>query len=1376
MSSKAELKQARQLIAKEQYADALQVLDLVLEYEDDNLAALLMKGVALQRLERYDESLKTINSLLKLDPTNIMAMRALAAAYVGLKKPRELFDISMKAISQLGASLEKDCTDQETSSIMSQISDIYKRLKQQIRKNDVDLYDRLLELEVDMPDDMITEPDVSQRNVIHRAISIIKPSLFDSKCLENLIDHRLKQFDKESRLIDNRQKTTVGITMESTIKKKLNALAKAKILDLLNLYISQEDDDEARRKHESLLLNLLTDELKNTIKLSGNTNKSGEIIDLQSRIRDLSERMAMFGPVEPLALELSWDYEAIDCHRAITELSAINFTEKGYSLKKNTGTENKKSKKNDSIKRTSGNDAALADSISKLDVSERNSEEDLASDTMPASKFLFFLDKFPNSGLAKILSFYVESNTSNSKKVNAVLGYDGDSVFGWHLAAEALNRTKRYQDSIDAAQAGIKAISIRKRVYGMMHVGNSLPFFKYILAQAYTHHQAPKNWDLAIENFNFVLDNTAPEDPEKFGAILGKGTLLAKMGQNDEALSLLEQALTMDPHNTKALSDLSWIRILQGDRDVGIDGLKKSISISNTKLMNAEMSWRIGYANWTAPKSQQEQESCYEYFVKAIEYDANYAPAYTYLGLFYDELVGDKERAHRCFYNSLEHDSGELIAGEKLAEDFAANSQWDLVEAVANTVLSSSRAKSDKELDWPYRALGIARLNQLKHADAVKYFQKCLRSATQDVLAWIGLGEAYIYSGRYRSAEKALGRALKLQPRNFSAWYVLSLAQRDMYQFPQSAASLQKAIEYAPEFSLALQWAMADNSLRAAEYLFEECFLRDALLELQTACQAVFTAFEEADTNEPQLNVFFATASEICLQLDRLGYHSFDQLPQDIFDITATARDFQKFMLPNFSLTEKTVVLSSEFSTEYVARTADDKKSRRVSAHAIAAISFQKCQDTEAAAEHFKAAIQLESRNDELWSAYGVCLTRTSPEVAQHCFIRALSLNGRNADTWVNLAALYLIVQDYELALEAVDHALSLEPEHSRAWIGQALAEQALGTRSDDHLYRTLEYAYNMSFNDELAGLALALKEYGLRSTEPSPAALGALEKIMALRTGNRTAEFVLGLLLERKKLYAASLQHLKPLKVWPHIARVELALQQYETALDAAAQVPKDASNEDRLGALLVSGLAHYFMQDLDAAIVVFTEALDLAKHTHEDVLRLLVEVLCASMDSDAQQVAQDQLFDSIAENGATLQVTLLLGALGFINKDETVIEAAKQELETLITPQLHGEPLAQACHILNLLDPRNKSFQRAVFDWPTDYNLWRRVSPRQALVLAEGQTRNPEQLSKALVESGGVEDMGSSDEKIRNFQRAVFYEPLYEPAWQALASSYSN
>ena len=121
----------------------------------------------------------------------------------------------------------------------------------------------------------------------------------------------------------------------------------------------------------------------------------------------------------------------------------------------------------------------------------------------------------------------------------------------------------------------------------------------------------------------------------------------------------------------------------------------------------------------------KSREEAYPYFIKSLERDPTFAPAFTSLGLYYAEVAipPDFVRASKCYQKAFEIDPRENVAARKLAEGFAEDREWDLVEVVAKRTIegeggldvgtqeSNSSANHFVPTNaWAWKAVGIIEL------------------------------------------------------------------------------------------------------------------------------------------------------------------------------------------------------------------------------------------------------------------------------------------------------------------------------------------------------------------------------------------------------------------------------------------------------------------------------------------------------------------------------------------------------------------------------------------------------------------------------------------------------------------------------------------
>jgi superkiller protein 3 len=90
-----------------------------------------------------------------------------------------------------------------------------------------------------------------------------------------------------------------------------------------------------------------------------------------------------------------------------------------------------------------------------------------------------------------------------------------------------------------------------------------------------------------------------------------------------------------------------------------------------------------------SPASGDSRKDAYPLFISALKQSSTFAPAFTSLGIHYLEFASppDPLRASKCFQKAFELDSREGEAARRLAEGFAEEKEWDLVEVVAKRTI-----------------------------------------------------------------------------------------------------------------------------------------------------------------------------------------------------------------------------------------------------------------------------------------------------------------------------------------------------------------------------------------------------------------------------------------------------------------------------------------------------------------------------------------------------------------------------------------------------------------------------------------------------------------------------------------------------------------
>lgn len=87
--------------------------------------------------------------------------------------------------------------------------------------------------------------------------------------------------------------------------------------------------------------------------------------------------------------------------------------------------------------------------------------------------------------------------------------------------------------------------------------------------------------------------------------------------------------------------------------------------------------------------AENRQDEAYRLFISSLKRNPAYAPAFTSLGIYYAGFASprDPTRASKCFQKAFELDAREGEAARRLAEGFAEEYEWDLVEVVARRTI-----------------------------------------------------------------------------------------------------------------------------------------------------------------------------------------------------------------------------------------------------------------------------------------------------------------------------------------------------------------------------------------------------------------------------------------------------------------------------------------------------------------------------------------------------------------------------------------------------------------------------------------------------------------------------------------------------------------
>ncbi|KNG52733.1 tpr-like protein [Stemphylium lycopersici] len=888
-----------------------------------------------------------------------------------------------------------------------------------------------------------------------------------------------------------------------------------------------------------------------------------------------------------------------------------------------------------------------------------------------------FIDLFPDEGLSKVITGWLSSGISKypltaegssregpdlseggvaltqdvpvSQEDCLVLMTEGiteaqNSPLAHCLLGDYYLFLEEYESAVETTRKGLKYASAeaKKTDLSFQKTRDAL---SSTLATALVYYQAPRNHLEAKGIFESILKRK----PQFTSALIGIGLVLEEEEEYEQAFQFLEKALRQDPSNGRIGAESAWCQALAGDYKTGLDRLQGYLEypqLDATKQrgreLRAQTLYRIGVCLWELDPSKaarKDRQRTYAKLLAAIKANPNYAPAYTLLGIFYEDYNKDRRRARQCFQKAFELSPSEVVAAERLARLFANQGEWDIVEVVSQRVVDSGKARQTpgskrKGVSWPHSALGVVQMNKQEYQKSVVSFLSALRISPDDYYSYVGLGESYHNSGRYNSASRAFNYAenptdgVVLKRSDEERWftkYMLANVNRELSQFEEALTGYEAVLADRPkEFGVSI--ALLQTLVEKAWHCIETGFFGEA-------ADSAVRGIEVADTiteYKPDAFNLWKAVGDACSIFswvqDKLDHCPFELVVKVLQSPSDTKVDLDAYKdvdglgqeaLASLSTSKNTILAKVLKAAIFAQKRAIASCAHDIHAQAVAWYNLgwteyraHVCLEQEGNEESrlttylrasmrcFKRAIELEAGNSEFWNSLGVITTTLSPKVAQHAFVRSLHLNERSVHTWTNLGALYLLQSDYELAHTAFSRAQSQDPDYSLAWVGEGII--ALLTGDANEAFSHFTHAFELSESS----LLLTKRQY----------AVSAFDFLVSSRTSSHDITNLIQPLFALQQLnmqvpYDIPHKHLAALfleRVGNHDAAVaaldmvnEIVEQEYEkteslTSLARVAQAKTDLARN-----LLAIGSNDTAVEEAETALDLLSELAGDAKQS---------------------------------------------------------------------------------------------------------------------------------------------------------------------------------
>ncbi|KAI5951203.1 SKI3 [Candida jiufengensis] len=970
---------------------------------------------------------------------------------------------------------------------------------------------------------------------------------------------------------------------------------------------------------------------------------------------------------------------------------------------------------------------------------------------------------------------------------------------------------REYQVASERCREGIKILADIQRSFGL-DLQNTKEDFLCSLAIVYTYYEAPKNYNRAIQLYDKILESNS----ENVKAKVGKGLIYVERGELVEAKTLLGDIVKDYPDNLEAESEYYWCLVKLGEFEEGQTGLQNFVAkITGGDLHSREVR---AVAKWRIAKSFYDGgdiNECYKYLIDSLKDSDLYAPSYTLLGILFQEHYSDTERAQKCFYKAFDLDSNEIIAARYLVEQATAKNEWEVAKVLANRVVTNETSRrlimrgDTQDPSWAYRVLGCGALNIQDDAKAVEWFQNALRINSGDYECWVGLGEAYFNCGRFDAAAKVFQHALTMkEEQDWTVLYMLGVVTCEMKEFNEGLTYLYSALESRPNEECIIS-AIYEANIDNANKFMQTGFYGRAINAISKALRFIKQAVV---LNMKSQKVWKALGDSLKMFLKI--QHYIDKVPfDDIFAIfdeinfehfeyqladSISLENAKTYLKENKKVETLTLLVILSFAAALNNLSTKANKSLKATAFYNFGLSLLEAGQSldipeyrELSIQYLKRAIKIENNNANYWIALGNAYFTTSPQISQHCYIKAITLEVKDSEIWVNLASLYLKYGDTPLSQETFLRAQSVAPQDAQSWLGNALVADIIG--DDEKASNQYIHAFTLSkgklaLAQFLYGLSVANRSQGrdvkdIETAQEFSISNQAMQQYLKYYPDDETALSIGLVITERCKdfetalvigeklcsLYERKYEESESETILEkfaltksQLARLYLALGQYDKAVEEAQTAMElDPESETiELSTRITLGLCYFFQNKFEESIDQLK--IILQKYSESSIIITLIsQILYSHNTPESKQASIDQLFSHIEKNGSSLLIVLTLGAISLVDNLPEYYEAIKEELLGLDLNEIIGDSSRQIPHLIEEINKRigtedSQIWSRYAFMFPFSFNIWKNINTEmsiQVLNLADNKLTGDE-YSTAMFKTG----------KLRNIQRSLLLNPNFE------------
>ncbi|XP_065183306.1 superkiller complex protein 3-like [Sycon ciliatum] len=895
-------------------------------------------------------------------------------------------------------------------------------------------------------------------------------------------------------------------------------------------------------------------------------------------------------------------------------------------------------------------------------------------------------------------------------------------------------------------------------------------------------------------------------------------------GDVTQAADISDTLLRQDRSNHRALCIQACTEAAQEHLRSAEESISEAIDLCPTI---SEYHLQLGRILWQCHEIEKKSLAS-AHFMQAAKLDPQDSRPFYEIGVFFADLEKNTSKAQRCFQKAVDLNSGNLKAVIRLGE--CLQQQGNLSEAMElYQKLTISMPSSQAHVAWSH--LGALQLDTGHSQDAIASLQTALRSQPREGSTWEALGTAYLNRGSYSSALKAFLRSVQLSSSVYGLCKIADIKSR-LGLNSEAIVDYRRLLEMNDTYLPGLK-GLADSFLCLAKDCMAKNFDKTAV----DCVSEVLAAIARAAAINPRLMCLWKLMGDACMLLV--------PLPTDVLQGLCIPSMFSQLQHPSSRMD---LLLLASRAYAQCQQVCPDSEYMHWVWHDIAVNCYEQMKDeardqnreklAQQSLEAIQTAIRLRPDDCSHWRTLGVLCTHQAINrlaLAQHALIKALQLQPDDAMTWSSLGSLYISQNNIELAHKAFAKAQAVDPECISGWLGQAMVAELMQHDETQDLYH---HASDLGYHEQAAlGLghwvcsnlltsnaADSHNREGADSTDGEeteqqqqqqqqqrvPIAtqdlvLDLMEKVSRRHPDSNAALSMLGLMLERRKLFSLAEQahgmvcanladstlsdQLDTDTAIANHARALCLCGRYAESMAKFSNVANPRQEDFCWWALAAfhdrTALQH------GLCIQLFEKALQLATHPRDMSAILTAAAMAAYQGGDLEMCRKYLMSSSQVqpESAVCQQGLCTLTGLAVLLKDMTLATAALVELRkanmtdvTMIATRAYIESVYVM--ILGEADSGCRKWMKEIHRSPSDGELWSglgrymmqsrtSISKCHHITATAARIKPSLASSTQLISSLSQLSLGvDSRAALRTAQKAVFSCPTSCYAWAALAA----